>query len=73
MAEVEPFYFDLAKRIKEAREFRGISQANLAAGIGLTRTAIVNIEKARQRVAVHLLVLICNHLSVDIKDILRGI
>jgi transcriptional regulator with XRE-family HTH domain len=42
-------------RIREARQRRKLSQSELAAAVGLTRTSIVNIERGRQKILLHTL------------------
>jgi transcriptional regulator with XRE-family HTH domain len=48
-------YIEIGNRIKKHREFMGYSQGQLASGLGLTRTSIVNIEKGRQCISVEAL------------------
>ncbi len=49
------FYREVGRRIRRAREARGLTQAQLASGTSLTRTSITNIEKGRQKLLVHTL------------------
>ena len=49
------FYEATGARIRAARVARGLTQTELAASVGLTRTSVVNIEKGRQKMLVHTL------------------
>ncbi len=49
----ERIYKRLGGRIKSIRRHAGLSQADLAKKIGLTRVSVVNIEAGRQRINVH--------------------
>lgn len=63
-------YSEIGLRIKECRQNRGMNQETFAKLLNLTRASIVNIEKGRQRVTIHLLYDICKITNVNIKDIL---
>jgi transcriptional regulator with XRE-family HTH domain len=54
---------DLGRRIRERREELGKTQAWLADQVGLSRTAVTNIECGRQRLVVDQLVLIASVLK----------
>lgn len=56
MAELQMFYAELGRRIREARESTGLTQEALASLVSLTRTSITNIERGRQKLLVHTLV-----------------
>lgn len=51
----EPYYQRLGRRIRQAREDAGLTQAGLAELLDppLTRAAIANIESGKQRVLLH--------------------
>ena len=51
----DELYSEVGKRIREAREKRGLTQADLASAIALTRSSITNIEQGRQRLLLHTL------------------
>jgi transcriptional regulator with XRE-family HTH domain len=70
--KVEPFYEALGKQIRIVRERAGLSQASLAQALlpSVTRAAIANIENAKQRVLVHVLIEIARALKVDVPDLL---
>jgi transcriptional regulator with XRE-family HTH domain len=66
-----PFYKELGKKIAAARRIRaGLTQARLAAAVGLSRASIVNIEAGRQPVAVHHLVMIAAQLGLSVGDLI---
>jgi len=50
--EVPPQDIVLARRLKEAREFLGLSQEIVAAKVGLPRPAISAVEGAKRKVSV---------------------
>lgn len=64
------FYEALGKKIRQARDERNISQAEMARTIGLSRTSITNIEKGRQPIQVHVLVKIAETLGVNLATFL---
>ena len=47
------FYQRFGRHLRQARKAAGLSQADLAVAIKLTRTSISNIEKGRQKVLLH--------------------
>ena len=51
--ETTNFYQQFGKKLRQARREAGLSQADLAIAIGLTRTSISNIENARQGISLH--------------------
>jgi len=58
-------YVLVGKSIRQAREAKGLSQAQLAAFVGLSRTSITNIEKGRQKFLLHTLAEIAATLGVE--------
>jgi transcriptional regulator with XRE-family HTH domain len=52
---LEAFYAEVGRRIRDARERHGLKQADLATVISRTRTSITNIEQGRQRILLHTL------------------
>jgi transcriptional regulator with XRE-family HTH domain len=59
-----PFYERLGARIKARREEIHLRQAELAEGIGLSRTSVTNIERGRQRLFLDQFAEICHVLKV---------
>jgi transcriptional regulator with XRE-family HTH domain len=67
---LKSLYINIGLKIKEARLNRGLNQEAFAQMLKLTRASVVNIEKGRQRVSIHLLYEICKITDVDILEIL---
>ena len=65
-----PFYQSLGQRLALARRKANLTQAELARGVGLSRTSITNIEKGRQPVQAYLLVALAGTLGVRVADLL---
>jgi len=59
----------MGQKIKSIRKMKGLSQDDLAKGVNLTRTSIVNIEKGRQSLTGKNIISICNFLKVKPSDI----
>jgi transcriptional regulator with XRE-family HTH domain len=66
------FYWELGRAIRRAREDAGQTQSKLAAEIGLSRTALTNIELGRQRLLVDQLCSIANSLEVDTQVLINS-
>lgn len=60
----------IGREIATRRLDSGLSQAELADLIGLTRTSISNIEKGRQKMLVHTLVQIAESLHTPVSTLL---
>ena len=60
----DEFHEELGRRIRAARD-KKLTQEGLAERVGLSRTAITNIERGRQRLLVNQLVDIARALEVD--------
>lgn len=67
---MDDFYERLGKRIRSLRTENGATQEDMAGRLGVNRTTFVNIEKGRQRLAVHQLVDLANALGCDPGDLL---
>ncbi len=65
-AEVAALYREVGLRIRAARIRRGWNQQQLADGVSMLRTSIVNIEAGRQRTPVYQLMRIARLLGVDV-------
>jgi transcriptional regulator with XRE-family HTH domain len=61
---VESFYREFGERVRRARGER-FSQAELARRIGMSRGSIANIEVGRQRIPLHLLIVLARELDVE--------
>ncbi|GAA0719301.1 helix-turn-helix domain-containing protein [Dactylosporangium roseum] len=53
--QIDRFYADAGQRINRARRSAGLTQAQLAAAAGLTRSSVANVEAGRQRIPLHVL------------------
>lgn len=66
-------YQEIGNRIARARKKSRLSQQDLATRIGLQRTSVTNIEKGRQKIMVHTLIELAQHLNVELTELLpRG-
>lgn len=66
-------YTEIGRRIAIARRQRStrlVSQEDLAKGIGLSRTSVVNIERGRHRIQIHVVYAIARVLDVEVSDLL---
>src|SRR5205809_7305644 len=68
---IDRFYKAVGRRVRDARGDR-MTQSQLAAQVGLTRSSIANLEAGRQRIQLHLLVWIAETLGVDAPSLLPG-
>jgi transcriptional regulator with XRE-family HTH domain len=59
------FYAAVGARVRSARDGAGLSQSMLAHRIGFTRSSVANLEAGRQRIALHLFVLIAQELGAN--------
>ena len=64
------FYGRFGQQLRQARIAAGLSQADLAVAIGLTRTSVSNIEKGRQKVLLHTFGKILETLRAQADDLL---
>jgi transcriptional regulator with XRE-family HTH domain len=64
------FYAQLGDRIRERRRQRQMNQTTLGSLLGLSRTTVVNIEKGRQRLAVHQLAAVADCLGCQVGDLI---
>lgn len=51
----ELLYREVGRRVRQARKNHGLTQAQLASSVALSRTSITNIEKGRQKLLLHTL------------------
>lgn len=63
------FQAEFGMRVAIAREVRGLRQDQLATSLGLSRTAVVNIEQGRQGVSFQQALRIAKILKVSLKRI----
>ena len=67
----DPMYARLGSHIRSRRDQIGMTQAELASGVGLSRTSITNIERGRQPMLVHQLCALAAMLHVDVCELIR--
>jgi transcriptional regulator with XRE-family HTH domain len=72
VADTESFYRLLGKRLEQARQIKGLSQAALGNRLRppQTRASISNMEKGTQRVLAHTLVQLATALERSVADLL---
>ncbi len=73
MKPIEAVHQGVGVRIRSVRETLGISQAELAKRVNLTRTSLVNIEAGRQRMLLHSVEDFARALGTTPKTLLKGI
>ena len=60
----------VAAALRQARSMHGLTQEQLAAQAGITRTAIVNLEKGRQGLSLEVLYRLCAALNLKVDELL---
>ena len=61
----QEIYKEIGQKIRYYREGNHLTQAQLAAEIGISRASLANIEAGRQQILVHYLYLTANALDLD--------
>jgi transcriptional regulator with XRE-family HTH domain len=69
-ARIDHFYAVAGSHVRNARRAAGLSQSMLAHRIGFTRSSIANLEAGRQRIALHLFVVIAAALGHEPAEML---
>lgn len=67
---IATLYTNIGNHLRTHREQRGISQHDLGNAIGLSRSAVANIESGRQRIQIHALIAACQALGCYPDDII---
>src|SRR4030066_329861 len=62
---------DLGKRIKQIRENEGISQEKLSSAIGISRSAISQIESGERKITAEELVLLANKFNISLENLIN--
>jgi transcriptional regulator with XRE-family HTH domain len=70
MKDRDRYYRQLGSKIRETREAEGLTQAQLAESVGLSRTSVTNIESGRQRLLIDQFESICTALGKRSIDLL---
>lgn len=69
-ANVDWFYKEFGKKLKNARETGGLTQDALAKRVKLSRVSITNIERGVQHFPAHMLVVLAKAVGVDLISLL---
>src|SRR5574342_274955 len=69
---VARFYIEVGRRIRAARAEAALTQAELAARLGMTRSSIANLEAGRQRIPLHQFVVIATNLGAEPSHLLAS-
>lgn len=69
-AAVQRLYQEFGQLLREARTAADLTQQEVAARVGLTRTSITNIERGSQHISLHQLFLLANAVGRDPTDLL---
>lgn len=64
------FYDELGRRLRRARLAAELTQEQVGALVGLSRTSVTNIEAGRQQIPLHLLVRLANAVGVSASELL---
>jgi transcriptional regulator with XRE-family HTH domain len=65
----ENLYRLVGERIRRLRDDAGLTQEDLAKKVGLKRTSITNVERGRQRLPLHQMVMIADQLGAELRDL----
>ena len=71
-SDIEPFYRELGRKVREIRDRRGMTQEELGQLLNpqVTRASIANVENGTQRVLVHTLSQLATRLDVSVDELL---
>ena len=64
----QEFYKKLGIKLKEVREYRNLTQEELAQESGFSRVAISNFETGKHHMSLYTLIEICKILNVEIYE-----
>ncbi|MFI2353048.1 helix-turn-helix domain-containing protein [Streptomyces sp. NPDC019443] len=70
--KIDRFYMAVGERVRGARTAARMTQAGLAAQLGLTRSSVANLEAGRQRIPLHVFALVADVLDVEPHKLLPG-
>lgn len=70
--EIQGFYEGFGALVRVSRAAAGLTQDELGARVGLTRSSVANVESGRQRPPLHVLVSVAQALGVNPCDLLPG-
>src|SRR2546421_3109667 len=69
LAVLDAYYREFGNRVRDARGQRW-TQQQVAAKVGLSRAAVANVERGRQRVPLHMIARFAEALGVDQETLL---
>lgn len=69
---IAELYTAIGRQVAVARQELGVTQLSLSTAVGLTRSAIANIEAGRQRPPVHVVIAIAQALHVEPSALICG-
>ena len=70
MTSVEPIYRTLGRWLSRKRQQRGVTQAQVARALGVTRASYCNSEHGLQRIMLHQLPTIAAMVGVELDELL---
>jgi transcriptional regulator with XRE-family HTH domain len=70
---LKDLYQIIGKGVRELRDLKGLTQADLSAKTNINRATISNIESGKQQVSLHYLYLIAKALEVEAKEFLPSV
>ena len=68
--DMKGFYEEFGRRLRESRNRAGLTQEALGKRVGLSRTAITNIELGNQQVQLHRFVLLSSAIGIEPQELL---
>lgn len=63
----------IGRRIREARQEKGMSQPDLASAVGISYQQIQKYERAANRVSVSTLLVLCEALGISVDEFLKSL
>lgn len=67
---ITAIYASVGDHLKTAREQRGITQQEVSAATGVTRSSIANLEAGRQRIPLHTFIATAQAVGIDPADVI---
>ena len=72
-AGINTFYGVVGAKLRSVRISAGVSQAVVAARVGLTRSSVANLEAGRQHISLYHFALISRALDAEFSDLLPSV
>jgi transcriptional regulator with XRE-family HTH domain len=73
VVDMSALYIEVGRRVRRYRRARHCSKADVARGVGLSRTSVANIEDGSQHTPLHQLADIALFLGADISDLVPSL